>query len=114
MSKREDIDYICDIKESIKRINSYIQKINYEEYLQDIKTQDAIVRNIEIIGEAVKNISNDFKEKYTQIPWKELAGVRDRLIHHYFGVNYDVVWSIAKDDLPVLMAEIEKILGKSC
>ena len=80
--------------------------------MQDIKAQDAVVRNLEIIGEATKNISGALKKKYPQIPWQDLAKVRDKLIHHYFGVNLDVVWSIVKEDLPSVLAQIEKILDK--
>lgn len=112
MSKRGDIEFLSDIEEAIRRIEIYIEKTNYDEFLEDIKTQDAVVRNLEIIGEATKNISNDFREKYSQIPWKKLAGVRDRLIHHYFGVNYDIVWVIAKEELPEIVSQIEEILGK--
>lgn len=112
MSKRGDIEFLCDIKEAIRRITLYIEKVQYEEFLKDIKIQDAIVRNLEIIGEAVKNISRNLKEKYPQIPWKELAGTRDRLIHHYFGVNYDVVWSVAKEELSGITSQIEEILDK--
>jgi len=80
--------------------------------LQDIKTQDAVVRNLEIIGEATKNVSQDLKKKYPQIPWKKLAGVRDRLIHHYFGVNYDIVWVIVKEELPEIISIIEEMLDR--
>ena len=68
-----------------------------------------MVRNLEIIGEAVKNISKELKKKFYQIPWKELAGLRDRLIHKYFGVNYEVVWTIVKDELPKIYLKIDKI-----
>lgn len=84
MSKRQDRELLSDVKEAIKRIGIYTQKIEYKEFLQDIKTQDAVVRNLEIIGEAVKNIPKELKKKFYEIPWKELAGVRDRLIHKYF------------------------------
>jgi len=109
MSKRGDFELVCDIKEAIGRINSYVASFSYDEFLQDSKTQDAVVRNLEIVGEAAKNISDEFKKTHSLIPWKKLAGVRDRLIHHYFGVNFDIIWSIAKDDLPDLIAEFEKI-----
>ena len=109
MSKRGNIEFLSDIREAVKRIEQYIEKMNYEDFLNDIKTQDAVVRNLEIIGEATKNISNDFKEKYPQIPWKKLAGVRDRLIHHYFGINYDIVWVIVKEELPEIISRIEEI-----
>ena len=112
MSERGNIEFLHDIKESIGRIEVYIVKTNYEEFLQDIKTQDAIIRNLEIIGEATKKISNDFKENDSQIPWKELAKMRDRLIHHYFGVNYDIVWVIVKEELPEIITQIEEILNR--
>ena len=110
MSKRADIDFLSDIKEAIRRTNVYIEKLSCEEFLEDIKTQDAVVRNLEIIGEATKNISEELKKKYPQIPWKDLAGVRDRLIHHYFGVNFDIVWNIVKEELPEIIPQVEEIL----
>jgi uncharacterized protein with HEPN domain len=109
MSKRGDSELMCDVREAIERINSYIESLSYEEFLRDEKTQDAVVRNLEVIGEAVKNISDEFKELYSFIPWRKLAGVRDRLIHHYFGVNFDIIWGIVKKDLPDLIAEFKKI-----
>jgi len=112
MSKRGNVEWLSDIKEAIRRISLYIEKMSYEEFLEDIKTQDAIVRNLEIIGEAAKNISRDFKKKYRQLPWKDLAIVRDKLIHHYFGVNYDIVWEIAKEEIPKIILQIEEILNK--
>lgn len=78
----------------------------YDEFLKDTKTQDAVVRNIEIMGEAVKNVSDTFRNKCSKIKWKNIAGMRDRLIHDYFGVNWDVV----KKDLPQLIIDIEKFL----
>lgn len=111
MSKRGDEDYLKDIREALKRIVSYRGIISYDEFLQDYKTQDATVRNLEIVGEAAKNITERFKQEHPQIPWHELAGVRDRLIHHYFGVNYDIVWGIITEEVPKLIKEIDKILG---
>ncbi len=110
MPKRADIDCLNDIKEAIRRINIYIENLSYEQFLEDLKTEDAVVRNLEVIGEAAKNISEELKRKYSQIPWKDLAGVRDRLIHHYFGVNFDIVWDIAKKELPAITLQVEEIL----
>lgn len=112
MSKRGDFELVCDIKEALGRINGYVEDLSYDGFLKDAKTQDAVIRNIEIVGEAAKGISNEFKKSHSLIPWKKLAGVRDRLIHHYFGVNFDIIWNIAKDDLPHLIAEFEKISFK--
>ena len=110
MSKRKDIDLIRDIKESIERIVSYTRNIEYEEFLQDYKTQDAVIRNIEIVGEAVKALSKEIKEDNSDIPWKNISGTRDKLIHDYFGVNIDIVWSILKDEVPDLFLRIVDIL----
>jgi len=84
-------------------------RFSFDEFLKDYKTQDAVIRNIEIIGEASKKISSDLKDKYPNIPWKMIAGTRDRLIHGYFGVNIDIVWEIVTIDMPVLEQEVKKI-----
>lgn len=112
MSKRGDIEFLNDIDEAIRRIEFYAQDIDYENFLEDIKTQDAVIRNLEIIGEAAKNITDELKEKHPQILWKDLAGIRDKLIHHYFGVNLEVVWTIIDEDLPQLRKEIQQAKEK--
>ena len=109
MSERGDKEFLCDIKESIQRIEEYIREMDYKDFLGDIKTQDAVVRNLEIIGEAVKNISLDLKKKYSEMEWKNIAGLRDKIIHHYFGINWDIVWSAIKDKLPELKEKIKGI-----
>lgn len=109
MSKREDVAIIQDIKEAIDRITSYTSQMGYEDFLQDYKTQDAVIRNIEILGEASKLLSNEAKEKHPNIPWKDIAGTRDKLIHDYFGVNIDIVWNIAKNEIPFLTTQLNDI-----
>ena len=109
MSKRGDFELLCDIKEAIRRISVYTDKLIYDEFMQNNKTQDAVVRNLEIIGEATKNLSIALKRKRHDIPWKEMAGLRDRLVHQYFGVNFDIVWKIIKQELPDLLAKISRI-----
>ena len=113
MSKRGDIEFLNDIDEAIRRIEFYRQGTDYENFLEDIKTQDAVVRNLEIIGEAAKNITDELKEKHSQIRWKDLAGIRDKLIHHYFGVNLEIVWTIIDEDLPQLRKEIRQTKEKN-
>ncbi len=110
MSKKTDKEFLLDIQEAIRRIEIYIKGLNYQDFLQKIETQDAVLRNLEIIGEAVKNISLDLKKKYKNIQWKEIAGMRDKIIHFYFGVNLDIVWQTIKDKLPELKEKIENIL----
>lgn len=113
MSKRGDREFLCDIKESIERIEEYIGEMDYEEFLKDFKTQDAVVRNLEIIGEAVKNLSNTLKKRHCDIGWKDMAGMRDKIIHHYFGIKWDIVWSVVKDKLPELKENVEDALNKA-
>ncbi len=108
MSERGDVEFLKDIQEAIKRIESYTEDIGYNEFLKDLKTQDAVVRNIEIIGEAVKNLSSDFREKHDNIEWKKIAGTRDKIIHFYFGVNWDIVWDIIRNRLTALEEEIKE------
>lgn len=110
MSERRDSDFLQDINEAVQRIGIYTEQLTYEGFLQDTKTQDAVIRNLEIIGEAAKNISDNLTDNYSHIPWKEMAGLRDKLIHHYFGVNFDIVWNVVKAELPGIALQIEKIL----
>lgn len=110
MSKRGYKEFLLDIKESIQRIQDYIGEMNYDEFLQDIKTQDAVVRNLETLGEAAKNLSGEFKRKHKDVDWKKIAGMRDKIIHYYFGVNWDIVWAVIRDKIPELKEKIEIIL----
>ena len=109
MSKRGDSELASDIIEAITRIEHYTNGISYQKFMSDTKTQDALARNIEIIGEAVKNISDDFKKKHKSLDWKNIAGMRDKLIHQYFGMNLEIVWDVVINKIPELKASIEKI-----
>jgi uncharacterized protein with HEPN domain len=112
MSERRDLDFLGDIREAIYRIMAYTAGMTYEQFLKDGKTQDAVVRNLEVIGEATKNLSDRLRNGHPQIPWKDLAGVRDKMIPHYFGVNYEIVWTIAEAELPDLASQIENLLAR--
>jgi uncharacterized protein with HEPN domain len=91
---------------------AYTKDLAYEQFTKDSKTQDAVIRNLEVIGEATKNLSTHLRKTHPEIPWKDLAGMRDKMIHHYFGINYEIVWKIAKEELPDLLPQIENILAK--
>ena len=107
--KRDIGLFIEDILNSIKNIEDFTKELNQEKFSEDKLRQSAVIRQLEIIGEAVKNIPSAFKEKYPNIPWKDIAGFRDVLSHAYFGVSMDRVWNIIEKDLPKLKKEIEKI-----
>lgn len=110
MSKRETKAVLLDIIESIIRIQNYTEKLSYDDFMKDSMKQDAVIRNFEIIGEAVKIIPEDFKNKHSEIDWKKITGMRDRLIHFYFGVNWEIVWQTIIDKLPELKKYIEVFL----
>jgi uncharacterized protein with HEPN domain len=112
MSKRTDQEALSDIREALQRITTYVAGMTYESFVADPKTQDAVVRNLEILGEATKNLSDELRAKYSSVPWKNMAGARDRLIHHYFGTNLDIVWQIATVELPKVASQLETIEDK--
>ena len=102
--------FILHILENIEKIESFSKNMSKENLGKDEQKQYAIIRAIEIIGEAAKNLPVSFKNKYSNIPWKEIIGTRDKIIHHYFGIDLNIVWDIIKKDLPDLKGKIKKIL----
>ncbi len=107
--KRDVNLFIQDILENMNDIESFSKGLTGEEFAKNKLKQNAIIRSLEVIGEAVKNIPDSFREKYPLIPWKDIAGFRDKLSHAYFGVDIERVWNIIRIDLPVLKEGIEKI-----
>lgn len=102
--------YIKDILDCIDRIEEFIGDMNFDQFLEDDKTSSAVVRKLEIIGEATKNIPKSITQKYEEIPWKEMARMRDKIIHFYFGVDYEIVWSVIRERLPEIKPTILQIL----
>ena len=111
MSERGVPELIEDITEAVKRIRDYVADMDYPVFLRDKKTQDAVVRNLEIIGEAAKKVPSAFRARHERIPWKKMAGLRDVLIHDYFGINLEIIWAVASDNLPPLIGPLKKALS---
>ncbi|OGQ53187.1 MAG: hypothetical protein A3J24_09785 [Deltaproteobacteria bacterium RIFCSPLOWO2_02_FULL_53_8] len=103
--------YLADIIDSIVKIERYTHGTTLEEFMRDDKTLDAVLRNLEVIGEASKNLPDGIRKDNPRVDWKSASEMRNKLIHEYFGVSVRIVWETIKEDLPPLRAEVERILG---
>lgn len=110
--QREYRVYLDDILESAERIEKYTKGIKYEDFEKGSIFIDAVVRNLEVIGEAVKNLPQDLKQKYPEVEWKKIAGLRDILIHEYFGIDTKIIWDIISNKLPALKNSVRKIVAE--
>jgi uncharacterized protein with HEPN domain len=103
--------YIKDIIDAMETLEKFIEGMDFEEFRGDDKTTSAAIRKFEIIGEAAKQMPDEIKQKHPDVPWKEMAGMRDRLIHLYFGVDYNLVWTTIKNRIPQVKPLIRKIIS---
>ena len=108
--KKDPKVFLVHILESIELINEYAKKFSEDQFHKDRLLQDAVIRRLEIIGEAVKNLPGSFKAKYPEIPWRQMAGMRDILIHEYFDVDLFLTWQVVKKELPLVKKKISEIL----
>lgn len=108
--KKDSLIFVKHIIDSIKNIESFMKKVSKESFFKNKEKQSAVIRQIEVIGEAVKNLPLEFKDKHPDVPWKDIVGMRDKLIHHYFGVDVEKVWITLKEDIPKLKKQIKEIL----
>lgn len=104
--------FLRHILDSIEAIEEYTEDYSEEEFLDLREKQDAVIRRVEIIGEAVRNIPADFREQHLEIPWKKIAGMRDKLVHEYFGVDLELVWEVVQNDLPPFKKQVEELLKR--
>jgi len=108
--KRNELLYFLDVLDACNKIKDFIDKMSYDEFVKDEKTQYAVIRAFEIIGEASKKINQELKSIYSELPWREMSGMRDKLIHDYFGINTEVIWKTATEDIPSLKTQINEII----
>lgn len=110
--KKDPKIYCHDILESIKRIREYVNDMTFEDFTKNMEKQDSVMRRLEIIGEAVKRLPEEWRKLNTNIPWKQISGTRDWLIHGYDEVNLEIIWNIIEKDLDPLEKQIKMIVGK--
>ena len=103
-------DYIGDILASIQEVEDFTQGMQYDSFAGDRKTVNAVVRSLEVMGEAAKRVPDDVRQRYPDVPWKRMTGMRDKLIHEYSGVDLEIVWGVVKTELPPVKPLIEQIL----
>lgn len=110
MSKRAAQLYLDDILSAITAIKEFTKEMTFEDFQNDRKTVDAVVRNLEIIGEAANNIPQELKNNYSTIPWREMISMRNKIMHEYFGVDTEIMWKTIQEDLPLLKTKIKSLL----
>ena len=111
MSRRSDSHLLDDILEAVGKIRRYIFNQRFSQFAKDEKTVDAVVRNLEIIGEAAGRLSQGFKEANPEIEWRKVAGLRNRIVHEYFGIDVAIIWEVVRKYLPLLSKRIKRIHG---
>ncbi len=109
MSKRNSKLLVEDILESAQKILDYTKDLNFNEFISDSKTIDAVIRNFEIIGEAGNKLPEDFKDQYPAIDWHRIRGFRNRIVHEYFGIDYSIIWQIKETFLPDLILQLKQL-----
>ena len=107
--KREYSDSLRDMLENAQRAIQFTNGMDYKSFAKDDKTVYAVIRAVEIIGEAAANIPGEVRSKYPNVPWREVRGMRNKLVHHYFGINVEVVWQTIHEDLPMLIEVLQSI-----
>ena len=110
MSKRTAKILLQDMQIALERVFHYTQSIDFEEFEKDTMRVDAVVRNLEIIGEAVRRLPENFKESHREIPWHRIAGMRNRIVHDYFGIDNGIIWQVIQTDAPELLKQVNQIM----
>jgi len=113
MTRSKPDVYLQDILESIEYIQQFLDGVSEEEFYKNVEKQDAVLRRLEIIGEAVKHLPGEIRKNHSDIPWRQIAGMRDIIIHEYFGITLEMVWIVATEDILDLKAKVELIIDSN-
>lgn len=105
-------DYLHDLLDALRKSRQFVAGMHFEQFSKDDKTVYAVIRALEVVGEAAKQIPQDVQQRHRRVPWQEMAGMRDKLIHHYFGVDLKVVWKTVEEDVPSLIPTIRDVIAE--
>ncbi|NPV60824.1 MAG: DUF86 domain-containing protein [Actinobacteria bacterium] len=112
MKRRDHLDYLQDILESIDDVQSFVAGMSYEDFANDRKTVNAVIRSIEVIGESARAVPDSVKRKNPSIPWEKMVSMRNKLIHEYFGVDIEIIWQTIQEDISPLRDDIAELISK--
>jgi len=112
MKKNDDLTLLGDVLDAILRVESYTKAVKKEEFLENLMMQDAVMYQVEIIGEASNSISDSFQEKHPSLPWMQMRAIRNKIVHDYRGINLQIIWDTVVNDLPALKKQVRKLLGE--
>lgn len=112
MKKSDDLALLGDVLDAIRRIKGYVRGVKKQAFLENLMMQDAVMHQIEIIGEASNSISDEFQEKHSDLPWMQMRAIRNKIVHDYRGINLNIIWETVQNDLPALKEKVRKILGE--
>ena len=110
MKPRDYRDYVADMVEAIGDIESFIKGMTYEDFIADKKTRNAVIRSVEVIGEAAAKLPDEIRSKEPQMPWARIVGMRNRLVHEYFGIDNQILWKTVSESIPELNNEVKRLL----
>ena len=109
---KNELTYLGDVLDAIQRIEDYLHGVSKDAFLKNLMMQDAVMHQIEVIGEASNNVSDEFQEKHSELPWMQMRAIRNKIVHDYRELNLDVIWDTARNDLPALKTQIQKLLDE--
>jgi uncharacterized protein with HEPN domain len=112
MKQSDDLALLGDVLDAIRRIESYTREVDKKDFLENFMMQDAVMHQIEIIGEASNSIAEEFQDKHSHLPWMQMRAIRNKIVHDYRGINLQIIWDTVQNDLPALKLQVQELLGE--